>query len=72
MKYHYSDLAAVDVHMSMNVYEMELLIKWLKAIENPDNKYTLQRMLTMLQECISNCGASMKNEGDLLMETKND
>jgi hypothetical protein len=72
MKYHYSDLAAVDVHMSMTVYEIELLIKWLKGIENPDSKYTLQRMLTMLDECISNCGASMKNEGELLLGRKND
>jgi len=70
MKYHYSDLAAVDIHMSMTAYEIELLIKWLKPIENPENKYTLQRILTSLEECIRNCGVSMKNEGELLSERK--
>ena len=70
MKYHYSDLAAVDIHMSMTAYEIELLINWLKTIENPDNKYTLQRILISLNECIMNCGVSMKNEGELLSERK--
>ena len=72
MKYHYTDVAAVDLHLSMTVYEIDMLIKWLKAIENPENKYSLERMIITLRECIKSSAGSMANEGTLLLERSDD